>query len=266
MNKTKLSTILSTSKSYLKKNSATILSAISAIGVVITAVETWKAAIKADEIVRNEVTEQGDQLNKTDVPTAVVQVYAKPVLFGTATILCIFGANALNKRQQAMISSAYALVRVSFDDYRRKLKELYGEDTHNKIMAALAVEKTDSMHITNSYLGVVCCDLSVNDCDGHPKLFYDIYSKRYFEATIEKVLIAEYHLNRNYALRGHACLNELYGFLGLTKQDYGEILGWSMDDEGEYWIEFNHRKVEMDGGLVCYILEMPFEPHENYLE
>ena len=43
-------------------------------------------------------------------------------------------------------------------------------------------------------------------------------------------------------------------------------MGWATTDNDELWIEFNHRKVTMDDGLECYILEMPFEPKYDFLE
>lgn len=44
------------------------------------------------------------------------------------------------------------------------------------------------------------------------------------------------------------------------------VLGWAPKDEGEYWIDFNHRKTVMDDGLEVYIIEMPFEPTYDFLE
>lgn len=52
-----------------------------------------------------------------------------------------FRANALNRRQQAALVSAYALVSRSYNDYQRKVKELHGIDAHRGIMEALAAEK-----------------------------------------------------------------------------------------------------------------------------
>ena len=61
-------------------------------------------------------------------------------------------------------------------------------------------------------------------------------------------------------------MNELYEFLGLEPTDYGSVIGWATTDNDEFWIEFNHRKVTMDDGLECYILEMSFEPRYDFLE
>ena len=79
-------------------------------------------------------------------------------------------------------------------------------------------------------------------------------------------MAAEYHVNRNYVLRGYSVLNELYNFLGLDPTDAGSIIGWVTLDEGMYWIEFNHRKAELEDGTEFYILEMPFEPSIDYEE
>ena len=43
-------------------------------------------------------------------------------------------------------------------------------------------------------------------------------------------------------------------------------MGWTPTDDGEYWIEFNHRKAILDDGLEVYILEMPFAPEYDFLE
>lgn len=88
--------------------------------------------------------------------------------------------------------------------------------------------------------------------------------KRFFRASLEQVLAAEYHVNRNYILGGANVLNDLYSLLGLEETNFGEEMGWAPTDEGEFWIEFNHRKAKLDDGTVFYILEMPFEPRVNY--
>ena len=89
-------------------------------------------------------------------------------------------------------------------------------------------------------------------------VFFDEYSGRFFESTIEQVVIAEYSLNRNFTQRGYAYLNEFYEFLGLEKTDFGQTVGWVIEDE-IYWIDFNHRMAKTDA--MEYIdIEILFEP------
>lgn len=260
-----LKNITNSSKLYLKRNSSTVLTIIGTIGVIATSILTAKATIKAFEIVNEEECKKKRELTKKEIVAVAAPKYIPAILMGVSTITCIFGANILNKKQQALLSSAYALASTSFKEYKDKLKELYGEETHNNIIDSIVAEKAKDTHINTSYL-FTNCDSSLENEDSEPMLFYDEFSGRYFETTTEQVLSAEYHLNRNYALRGYATLNEFYEFLGLEKTDYGEILGWSPLDEGMYWVEFNHRKVIIGDDLQCYILEMPFEPREEYLD
>ena len=151
------------------------------------------------------------------------------------------------------------------NQYKQKLKELYGEETHNNVIDSIMAEKAEDMYVRGSLFGTTC-DLAIEENDGGPRLFYDEHSGRYFETTIEQVMNAEYHLNRNYILRGYAYLNEFYHFLGIEQTDYGSVLGWAPKDEGMYWIEFNHRKAVLDDGLEVYIVEMPFGPEYDFLE
>lgn len=87
---------------------------------------------------------------------------------------------------------------------------------------------------------------------------------------MEEVLKAEYETNRILTTGWGVTVNEFYELLGLPGiHEYSE-LGWSscmMEDMYWHaWIEFNHRKVTMDDGTECCIIELPLEPFVNYLE
>lgn len=248
---------------FLKKNSATILTVAAAAGVITTSILSAKAAIKASRVLAHKEEEKGEKLTLEETMSAVWTIYIPPVVAGVSTIACVFGANILNQRQQASLASAYALIDSSYKEYKAKLKELYGEEAHNNIVDAIAAEKCDEVHISAG--GLTSAYTQEIESDAEPRLFYDEYSGRYFETTIEKVLLAEYHLNRNYILRGFARLNEFYEFLGLEPTDYGETVGWDICGE-IYWIDFNHRKAfigDDNDGFECYIIEMPYCPRRR---
>lgn len=262
---------------FLKKNSATILTVTATIGVIATAVLSTKAAIKASRVLTYKESKKGEKLTLQESLSAVWVIYIPPFVVGASTIACVLGANILNKHQQASLASAYALIDSSYKEYKAKLKELYGEEAHNNIVDAIVAEKCNDVHIfagsssqqlPSAVSGLASSDIQEIESDSEPRLFYDEYSGRYFETTIEKVLLAEYHLNRNYILRGFAKLNEFYNFLGLETTDYGETVGWDVCSE-IYWIDFNHRKTFINGdsdSFECYIIEMPYHPSEDYMD
>lgn len=246
------------------------LSCIASIGVVITAITAVKATPKAVELIKADSREKhsGDAYayTKREAITAAWKCYIPAAAFGISTIACIIGANALNKRQQVALTSAYALVQNSYKEYKDKLKELYGEETHNAIIDAIVKEKCEDVYISapggfyNSTL-----DFGESVEPEIIRTFYDSFSQRYFETTIAKVIEAEYHLNRNYMLGGDVTLNDFYELLGLEKTDIGSTLGWS-SCTGILWLDFNHRLTTLDDGMEIFIIDTVFEPTVDYME
>ena len=247
--------ILKTSKLFLKRNSATILTCTGAIGVVATTIMAIKATPKATILLEEAKKEKGKNLTVIETVKTAGPVYIPTIITGVATITCIFGANVLNKRQQASLISAYALLDKQYKDYRAKVNVLYGNGTNEHVKNELVKDKYEE---------------EVYPLEDNKVLFYDEFSERYFESTMEKVTRAEYILNRDLSYHNYAALNEFYDLLKLEIVDYGDILGWNtfelMDRNCFSWIDFRHRKVELEDGLECYIIEIITEPIPNFEE
>jgi len=250
--------LLRQSKLFMKRNASTILTGAGAVGVVMTSVMAVKATPKALRLLENAKQEKGEDLTTLEVIKTAAPVYIPSVLVGAATITCIFGANVLNKKQQAAMMSAYALLDQSYKDYKKKVEELYGEGSTKQIEQEIVKDKYNES------------DLSIDDSDGK-ELFYDAFSERYFRATLSDVLEAEYEVNHILACEYGLYLNGFYELLGIEEVDYGNYIGWSSAELYETywnsWIEFEHQKVTMDDGLECTIINILTEPtfdFENY--
>ena len=242
--------------SFVKRNSPMILTCVGAVGVVGTAVLTGKAVVKVSKLLEEAKEEKGEELTPIETLQVAGPVYIPAVFMGVATITCIFGANALNKKKQAALISAYTLLDSSYKEHKEKVNELYGEGADRNVRTEIVKDKYEEN------------DISVDD---GKQLFYDEFSERYFESTMEKVLEAEYELNHIIARDCGAFLNEFYELLGIDKVNYGNYIGWSSFALVEMywycWIEFEHTKVTMDDGLECTIISMKQEPifdPENY--
>lgn len=242
-------------KLYFRNNSSTILTCVGIVGVVATAIMAVKATPKATKMLTDAQEEKGEKLTKTEMILTVAPAYIPTVITGAATITCIVSANILNKHQQAAITSAYALLDQSFKDYKGKVVELYGEDTDREIRDEIAKDKYNESDMKY----------------GSQQLFYDEFSKRFFESTSFKVQQAEYYLNRDLTMRDYAYLNEFYEYLDIDEIDSGWKLGWSTGSclaaYWQPWIDFNHRKVTMEDGVEYTIITMfqePFADFEDY--
>lgn len=240
----------------LKRASPTILSCIATIGTVATAVLAVRATPKALISCSNLDVEHFENGKDDPTPAEYLKVAWKPyipaVAVGLGTIVCILSANGLNRKQQATITSAYVLLENAYKEYKNKLKDIYGEETDTEVRKAVAKDNyTGDPDVTDGKL-----------------LFYDEYSNRYFERTMEEVIDAEYHLNREFILEGDVKLNKFYELLGLPGTELGAVVGWDCESAaaffGYQWIDFEHDLVVMDDGLECYIVHMPFAPTREF--
>lgn len=176
---------------------STILTVLGAIGVVGTAIATAKATPKVVYLLETAEEEKGEELTMLETVKVAAPSYIPSILLGTATIGCIFGANMLNKRTQAALTSAYMLLDRSYNEYRQKADEVYGEDANVNITKAVIedhIENTDEIPADEVLL------------------FWDYTTCHYFRAKLRDVV----------------------------------------------------QKVELEGGMECYILSSPFDSPQNY--
>lgn len=256
-----LQTICNKSVIYLKNHSPTILTCLGAVGVIGTAAMAIKATPKAVQLLQQATDEKGEDLTKLETVNVALPSYIPTIIMAASTIVCILGANVLNKRQQASIASAYALLEESYRNYRGAAKSVYGDDADEKIIAEMA-KKTYFRDCV--YGGELC---SAGDDNSEVQLFYDMYSQRYFNATLSQVINAEYHVNRNLQLRGDVPVNEFYEFLGITPIDIGFEIGWRLDtimESGCMWLDFSNTHIKMEDGMECFAISTTFMPVSLY--
>ena len=248
-----MNTFVQKSVKFVRRNASTILTCAGAAGAIATPIMAVKATPKAMQLIEDAELEKGEDLTKLETVQVAGPVYIPTVLVGVSTLTCIFGANMLNKRQQASLISAYTLLDNSYKEYREKVNEIYGENADKDVQNEIAKDKYNE------------ADLEVLN---GKKLYYDMFSERYFEATPEQVLSAEYAINKKIATWGCAELNEYYLALDIPPVDYGQYLGWSygglMDMTWESWLDFHKEEVTMDDGLECTIIRMSVEPMFDY--
>lgn len=243
-------------ESCLKKNSPTLLSGVAVMGVVASTVMAVKATPKALEIINNATDKKGEELTKFEIVRATASIYIPTAVTCVSTIVCILGANALNKKQQASLISAYALLEDSFKKYRNAAIDVYGDDADSKIKAEMA----KTIYISHDGYSVYNPDM---DFESERLLFYDFYAQRYFNATLASVVNAQYHLNRNLILRGYVTINEFYEFLGIDTIENGDDVGWNMDylmTGGLLWLDFENRHTKLEDDMECCIISPFIDP------
>lgn len=221
----------------LNRSLPDILTVGAVIGTAATVFFTGKAAIKADRL----ISETGEK----DRTKELIKICWPAAISAAATLACIIGANRICRRRTAALKTAYRALEANYGDLK---------------MAALGAAGAKAEAAGKRMAGE-------HDAQREDKektfIFYDRYSRRSIEASCEDVVTAEYMVNRLFALRGYATLNDFYEFLKMPKWEAGDQLGWSFDDGlnwGYEWIDFTNLRHEDEDGRIWYSIEMLFEP------
>ena len=149
------------------------LTCVGAIGVVATSIATAKATPKAALLLEKAEEEKGEELTVIEKIKTAGPVYIPAAVIGISTIACIFSINILNKRAQASIASAYAVLDNAYKEYRNKVKEIYGEEADQKIVEEVVKNQ---------------CEEYDEEVPEGEQLFYDLNSMQYFTSTVDQVL------------------------------------------------------------------------------
>lgn len=239
----------------LRQLSPVILTTLGILGVVGTAATAVKATPKALKLIKIRKEElKTDKLDPMELVRVSWKCYIPSALIGAGTITCIIGIGIIDRRNQAALASAYAMLNESYKQYRQAAKKVYGDDADSKIHAEMA--KDAMVHTSDWGYQVYNMDM---DSDSEKLLFYDLTTKRYFTTTMAAVLNAEYHINRNIALRGECSLNEWMSFLGLDDVENGDEMGWDInkmvEEMDSYWLDFDNQKTLLEDGLECITID-----------
>ena len=248
---------LKTAEHFVSKNASTILSFTAVAGVVSTTVLAVKATPRAIDEIRemSKRNHDGDPnaYTKQEAIETAWKFYIPTVISGTLTACCILGANVLNQKQQAMLVSAYGYLDQQYKEYRKKVDDVFGDGSDEKVVEEIVKDKMRSYH-------------PIGD---ETLLFYEEnYGKR-FERTMRDVLDAKYQCNKLFTTFGYATMNDFYDLLSLDKTKNGDLLGWLQEDICDFynpaWIEFELELVTLDDGMECYIIRPTIPPKMDVL-
>lgn len=247
----------------MRLSNKTILTALtlaSGTGVIVTSVLSGKATIKAYDILKQKEDDEKRELTAKEKVKAAAPIYIPVIVVGIVTIGCIIGSGAISRKQQASLVAAYAALGETYKKYRTKVAEEYGAEKDREIVNDIAVEQCKE-HSIYAYNGFLAMEHIVDEFNPEKRLWYFSPTGApddgiFFESSLENVLAAEYHLNRNFVMGGERSVNDLLDFLGLER--INADFGWTMDD-GFYWIDFEHPKATIKG-RECYIINPIYGP------
>ena len=220
-------------KFLVTDNSTTILSAVSVVGTVSTAVLTGRATFKAAKLIEEEqdalerelALENGEAwAHDITLPTKVKLVwrlYIPPAGVMLTTVTCIIVANKIASKKIAALALAGGISERALQEYKSKVIDKLGERQNTKIRDEIAQERVND-HPVNSREIILAGTGEV--------LCYDMLTGRYFQSTMEEIKRAENKINHELNNHMNASLSEFYDEIGLPPTPYTDSVGWNANN------------------------------------
>ncbi|MBO7450871.1 MAG: Ig-like domain-containing protein [Clostridiales bacterium] len=235
------------------KNAPTILTAVGAAGVVLTAVAAGKASIKAKKVLE-EMPEDADVKEKAKV---VAPIMAKPFLLGLATIGCIFYANHEHLKREAALAAVYSLSSKALEEYEAKVIDTVGETKNKKIKDAIA---EDSVAKNPPPQPIII------QSEGTRIPCQDWWTGQWFVSDIETIRTIEDDINDELkADDDFVPINYYYDRIGMELPGDGENIGWRKDSDNDERFKFEYSSVLHDN-IPTLVVRFSMEPKDYYYD
>lgn len=251
----------------IKLNWQRLLPIISCIGVVATAACASRSGMKAQKILEEEnyIHNPDPVKDITGEAKLVWKDYILTSIVMSLTIASIVANRRITKQQMASLAMLGTASSKLLTDYKRAIREEV-PDKYPAIVGRVASYRVHDVQIADPppITAEGFCDIMTD----HPYpgddeiLFYDELFDIWFRASLATVRTAQYHLNRNFILRGCSTMSEFYDFIGLDYPDEFFNIGWGNDfiEGGCSWIDIGLVYTDNIDGEKFFALQYTFAP------
>ena len=256
----------------LKKHSPEILVVTGAIGVVTSAVMACKATRKIDDILdetkkavdaihecstnENFKDEYSEEDAKKDLVITYsraainfAKLYGPSVALGALSLGCIFASNNILRKRGIAIAAAYTAVDTTFQEYRKRVVERFGEEVDRELKYNLKAKKVTEKVVdeeTGETKKVKKTEYTAEDPNGYSDYarFFDEYCNGWEkdpEYNLMFLRTQQSYANDLLKSRGHLFLNEVYDMLGIPRTKAGQVVGWVYNEDnpvGDNFVDF----------------------------
>ena len=262
-----------------------LLPYISAAGVIGTAICAAKAGAKSQKKIEKATTKaimktyyyDNEPYRMPEIVTEDIDIQEKirlcwkDYILTTAvmglTIASIMANKKITKREMASLAMLGTASSKLLTDYRRAVQEQYPDSYQNVVKRVASyreqdVQIADPPPITQNGFCEIMTDRPFPGDD--EVLFYDELFDIWFRTSLAVVRTAQYHLNRNFILRGVVSMSEFYEFIGLDYPEEFERIGWGEEfiEGGCSWIDFSTVLSDKEDGEKFFILSYTFAPEQ----
>lgn len=252
-----LKQVVANAKIFLSNNSPLILTCMSVVGTITTAVMASQATLKAQDILYDNGAEDLPWQDKTRL---VWKCYIPCGLMGVSTIGCMVGSHICSENQKAALQSAYLLSQTTLQEYQKKVVERIGKnkerELYDEALKEVAVRQGQptTLYSDGGMAGEVI------DTGHGNTLFYDVPGQIYFKSDINYIRSKVNDLNAEVRTEMYFDWNEIYYRWGLPMRKYGSEMIFDVDHP----LELRLDPEMMENGQVRILLDYELLPKCTY--
>ena len=259
----------------VSRHAPEILLGIGLVGGAATTVGAVRATLKCEEAMAaaqedyQKINDAMDILSREQYTAAEVEGDIKQVhgvfignmirnivpvviLGGVSVVSILCGYNIINRRYTAVIA-AYGALESSFKLYRYRVIAEQGEEADQRYLTGSTTKKIDrevvdpeTGEVKNKKMkcevieeGVKPINYQINFC----REAVHIPDSRDIVHSLDFIISVENSLNTQLKAFRYVTLNDARRCLGVPATSYGQIVGWTLDGDGDCYIALNPRTV-----------------------
>lgn len=163
------------------------------------------------------------------------KLYGPAIVVGGLGVACLTGSHNILQKRNAALTAAYVGLEKTFNAYRERVAKEIGADKeqelHYQVQQELVAEFRDERG-GFTLLG----ERSTYSRWYGPETTREWKGNRHDNLTF--VYLQQRFANDRLHRRGYLFLNEVYESLGLPVCDYGQVVGWVTNGEGDGYVDF----------------------------
>lgn len=247
----------------VKKHSPAMLLVAGIAGVVAGTVMACKASTKVNDILEESKEkldtiknnkEISEKAAKKEITVAyaqtglkVAKLYGPSLAVGGLSIASILASYKILNGRNVALTAAYAAVDKGFKDYRKNVKDRFGDKVDHELKHNIKQEIVKTIEIDengNEKQDEKTVDVAYLDQYSEFAKFFDETSSAWVRDAEQNLLFLR--MQQNYAndklkAQGYLYLNDVYKMLGIPTTKAGHVVGWIYDEKnpvGDNYVDF----------------------------
>lgn len=175
------------------------------------------------------------------------KLYSPAIIAGAFSVGMILGGHHILKSRNAALSLAYTGLQKAYDEYRKRVREVVGEEKENDIFKGVREVVTEETKENGKVVKKKANELG-EPASPYTRLFDEgsCWWKPDAEQNKFFLQMQQNHANDLLRLRGHLFLNEVFDMLDIPRTKTGSVCGW-VYGEGDSFVDFGLWDVTKEG-------------------